>query len=171
MPASEHILALRSKIGHDLLLQPSALCLIRDDAGGVLLLLDAGIEKWTLPGGGIDPMEAPAQAARREAYEETGLIVEIESLAGVFGGPDFLVTYANGDQTAYVAIVFEARAVGGELRPLDGEARELRYFQPEDVILDQMGDGSRTVFETLILNTPERSPFYRLPEGRVDPEA
>lgn len=32
--------------------------------------------RWLTPGGGIDPGESPAEAARRELFEETGLRVE-----------------------------------------------------------------------------------------------
>lgn len=38
---------------------------------------------WTLPGGGIEHGEAPADALRREFLEETGLSVEPEELLGV----------------------------------------------------------------------------------------
>ncbi|MEV0247053.1 NUDIX hydrolase [Nocardia sp. NPDC050712] len=50
-------------------------------AGAVLLLRRApGVflaGRWELPGGGIEPGEAPEQAAIREVAEETGLRIEI----------------------------------------------------------------------------------------------
>jgi 8-oxo-dGTP pyrophosphatase MutT (NUDIX family) len=61
-----------------------------DRVGGRIILLDpvdrvlliherieGGQTHWLTPGGGLEPGETPAQAARREVYEEIGLHVEL----------------------------------------------------------------------------------------------
>jgi 8-oxo-dGTP pyrophosphatase MutT (NUDIX family) len=66
-------------------------------------------------------------------WEETGLVVEPVRILGVYGGPEFHVTYANGDEVSYLMIVFECRVVGGTLRPDRVETLELRYFSQADL--------------------------------------
>jgi len=74
--------------------------------------------------------ESPAAAAVREAREETGADVGPVRLPEVLGGPDYEVTYPNGDRTAYVTAVYEARIISGSLAPGDGELSEVAWFTP-----------------------------------------
>ena len=128
MPASDYVRALRARVGRDLLLLPGASALIFDDAGRVLLQRRGDSGRWSVIGGGVDPGETPAEAAVREAREETGLDVEPARLVGVYATPE--ITYPNGDRCAYVVTAFRCRVVGGTLRPDGDESLELAWFDP-----------------------------------------
>ena len=127
MPISDYVRELREIVGSRPLLLPSATVLIFDDAGRLLIARPVGYTTWVSPGGAVDPGETPAEAGIREAWEETGLHIEITSVFGVFGGPDFRVHYPNGDVADYVMTAYTARVTGGHLEARDGEIAEMRF--------------------------------------------
>ena len=133
MTMSDYIRGLRRKIGHALLHYPSVSVLIFDRDGRVLLVRHHEGNRWSTPGGMVEPGETPADAAVREAWEETGAHVELEALIGVFGGQHYMQTYKNGDRVAWVSSAFRARLVGGELRPDGHETLELGWFLEEEI--------------------------------------
>jgi hypothetical protein len=51
---------------------------------------------------------------------------------GVLGGPDYEVSYPNGDRTAYITAVYEARITHGSPAPGNGELSELAWFTPAE---------------------------------------
>ena len=55
--------------------------------------------------------ESPAETAIREAREEIGAGIRLTKLLDVLGGPDYEVTYPNGDRVAYVTSVYEAEVI------------------------------------------------------------
>ncbi len=57
---------------------------IFDDEDRLLLIRRADDGRWALPGGLIDPAETPAEAAVREAREESGTVAEPVALIGVY---------------------------------------------------------------------------------------
>jgi ADP-ribose pyrophosphatase YjhB (NUDIX family) len=129
-----HIARLRAVIGHELLLLPAVSVLPVDDAGRVLLVRHTGHDDgWGILGGAIEPGESPAAAAVREAREEISAEIELVRLLDVLGGPDYEVTYPNGDRTAYVTAVYEARITQGSLAPGDGELSDIAWFAPGDL--------------------------------------
>jgi len=113
------------------------------ETGGAVLLVriapgyvDAGM--WTLPGGGIEFGEDPADAARREVAEETGIRVRLGELAGIRSevlGPDVTT---KGDRLHNLQIVYHAEAIDGELRDELGNSTDHAEWIPFER-LDAMG--------------------------------
>lgn len=130
---SDYVRRLRGLIGTDTLLMPSVSVLVHDEQDRLLLVRHADSGLWGLVGGAVEIDERPDDAAVRETHEETGLRVEVSRLVTTLGGPKFRVRYSNGDETAYVTIVYEARTIGGEPRPDGDEVLELRWFSREDL--------------------------------------
>lgn len=116
MPMSEYLRALRSKVGHDLLLVPMIATLVFDDDSRVLVVRHAADELWSAPAGMPQPFETPAEAVVRTTLADTGLVVTPSRIVGVFGGMECSATYHDGDQVCFVATAFAARATGGVLR-------------------------------------------------------
>lgn len=128
---SEYLRALRSKVGHDLLMLPAVTAVIREGER-MLLARSAGSTRWSLIGGAVEPGEHPADALRREVREELGMGVRVEGISGVYGGPDLIVEYPNGDRVAYVTTAYVCSLQ--EPPVADGiEIVELGWFTPQEI--------------------------------------
>ncbi len=151
MPISDYLRELRTRIGTTLVLMPSVAALIFDDDGRVLLARHSNGGVWSTPGGAIDPDEGPQDAVVREVWEELGLRVEPTRCLGSFGGPEFRITYANGDVVSYVITAFECRRVGdGEIRPDGDEVLEARYVAAAELRELTLSSWAAVVLPTLM---------------------
>lgn len=65
-----------------------AFAIIFDDRGHVLCVRTTyGEQRWTTPGGRVEPNESPIEALRREVREETGFEIAPGPLIGVYAKP------------------------------------------------------------------------------------
>jgi ADP-ribose pyrophosphatase YjhB (NUDIX family) len=128
MPISPYIRHLRAQVGPMRLLLPSVSVHVFDVAGRLLLVRQRDDGVWSTPGGLIEPDERPADAAVREVWEETGLVMRPERLLGVYGGPECVVRYPNGDEAQYVITAFGGSVIGGAPRPDLHETTAVQYW-------------------------------------------
>jgi ADP-ribose pyrophosphatase YjhB (NUDIX family) len=101
---------------------------IFDEAGRILLIQRADDGRWALPGGACEVGEAAATAAAREVWEETGCVVEIDHLAGVF---DSRLLAEETLHHLYI-FLFNGRVVSGAPR-ITRETQDIRWFADDEI--------------------------------------
>lgn len=115
--------------GHIVYVNPKVIVNVIPERRGRILLMRRAIEPrhgaWTVPGGFMEIDESVEECAAREALEETGAIVRIDGLVGVYSRP-------APAGPGIVSIVLRGRVTGGEIRA-GKEALEVRWFAPEDI--------------------------------------
>lgn len=86
----------------------------------ILLVRERG--RWSLPKGGLEVGELIQDGARRETFEETGLVVELRDLA-------FVVEFQAASWGHHLQFFYTAREVSGELQPCDPDrdVQEARF--------------------------------------------
>lgn len=115
-------------------LRVAAYAVVFDDVRGLLLAHwhEGRRAAWTLPGGGLEEGEDPADAVRREVIEETGYRVEIEALLGIHSRviPVRRRLRPGADVPLHtLRIVYRARVTGGTLRDeVDGSTDRADWF-------------------------------------------
>ena len=130
---SDYIKGLRKLVGHIPLLQLGASVIVEDPEGRILLQKRRDNGCWCTQGGSVELDEVVEDAARRELFEETGLIAGKMELFGVFSGKEMHYVYPNGDEVSNVDIVFLCKDFSGKLKVQESELSELRFFKASEL--------------------------------------
>lgn len=88
---------------------------------------------WGYPGGSVELDEVVEEAAKRELFEETGLIANELKLFGVFSGKDMHYIYPNGDEVSNIDIVYVCSFYLGVLKKQKDEVIDLKFFPLSDL--------------------------------------
>jgi len=113
---------------------------------GKVLLVERAIEPykgyWDIPGGFLDSDEHPADAAKREMLEETGLLVEPTEVL------DFWVDVYGDEEFTTLNICYLARLVGGRTKA-GSDATRIEWFPLDALPRDIAFNWERAALEKL----------------------
>jgi 8-oxo-dGTP diphosphatase len=108
--------------------------LVHRDCGDLLLVRHDGVDKWVLPGDGVEDQESFREAAERELHEEAGIEARYDGLAML----NRVEITCGSCETWGVLPVFAARAetTDPSVQDPDDEISEARWFDPTALPLD-----------------------------------
>jgi len=149
MPIPEFIVEIRKMIGQHEIWLPGVTAVVTRGSGvdqEVLLVRRADNGAWTPITGIPEIGEEPADAAAREALEETGVVVTIDRLASTSAYPG--VVHANGDRASYLDLTFACTYVSGEAHVADDESMDVRWF-PRGAMPEMADSMARRIADAL----------------------
>ena len=145
---------LRKKIGHDLVILVGSGVIVHK-GGKVLLQKRTDDGRWALHGGCKELGETTEETAKRELFEETGLIADELTLLGVFSGEAMRHTYPHGDDVEFVLTFYICDSFHGELNPQPEEVSTLEWFDL-DALPEDLASSDKLALESFIasINNP-----------------
>jgi 8-oxo-dGTP diphosphatase len=92
--------------------------------GQVLMIKSPRYGDWEFPGGQVEESETIPHALEREVFEETGIIVHLKSLVGI---------YSNTRRLSIVNLDFICEYMSGELRT-SAESSQVEWVDREEAL-------------------------------------
>lgn len=127
-----YISEMRKFIGNETLLTVGCGVIIEENER-ILLQHRTDEDNWCIPGGVMEIGETFEITAKRETFEETGLIVTGLELFGLYSGEKCFVQYPNKDKVFSVQIIFKTNNYSGELKQEGIESREHKFFSKTEL--------------------------------------
>ncbi|MFD1020873.1 NUDIX hydrolase [Thalassobacillus hwangdonensis] len=123
-----YIKELRKLVGTRPLLMTGACVIVVNGKEQILLQQRADNFCWGLPGGSLELGESLQEVAKRELYEETGLVANKFELFNVYSGRRFYYKYPHGDEVYNVVTAYVCCDFSGRLKKEDKEVEALDFF-------------------------------------------
>lgn len=146
---SDYIMDLRKIVGHRTLIQCGASIIVINDKKQLLLGKRADNHLWGYSGGSVEIDEKVEDAARRELFEEFGLVADRIDFFMVNSGPESHYVYPNGDEVSNIELIYICKEYHGQLKARQGEIEEARFFDIREIKPDMISPPIRKVFERL----------------------
>lgn len=116
---------------------------------------------WTLPGGGVEHGEDPADTALRELTEETGYTGRLVRLLGIHSARHEYPRENGVEDQHALRIIYEADLIGGELcNEVDGTTDMAGWF-PLDAVEDLVRVGLVDIGLAMHFAGPDLTPGWR----------
>lgn len=143
---------LRQLVGHQpLILNGSLVIFLNEDNQVLLQERKSPLGYWGLIGGLMELGESTEEAARREVFEETGMILPSVELFNVFSGRDFFVRVAeNGDEFYVVTTVYLAKDFSGEPVVNDNESLSFNWFKFDEIPYAKIVKAQRLILKEMV---------------------
>ena len=145
-----YIAEMRKIVGHKTIIQCAASIICVDKDGRILLGKRSDNKKWGYSGGAVEIDEYVEDCAKRELFEEMGLVAEELEFFLVNSGPEAHYIYPNGDEVSNFEVIYLCRKWHGEPKSLDGEMLDLRFFACDEIDLSEISPPIRRVVEKYI---------------------
>ena len=123
-----YIRQMRRQVGHAPLYMTGCSVLLVNEKGELLLQRRRDNGCWAPPGGAMEMGETAETAARRELWEEAGVVAGEMRLMGVYTGEDRYIYYPNGDVCYCTLVCFLCTDYVGDPMQDTDEAAEHRFF-------------------------------------------
>ncbi|MEZ7171039.1 NUDIX hydrolase [Sporosarcina sp. OR05] len=141
----EYYKYLRQYVGHQPIILPGSVVIMINEKKEVLLQKRRD-GYWGLPGGLMDLGESFEEVAKREVFEETGLVVGNLKLLSVNSGADCYLKVANGDELYSATAIFYTEDIRGDLVINYEESEGMEYF-PLNQLPEQLIDNDKRSIE------------------------
>lgn len=123
-----YIMDLRKMVGSRPLIMVGACVILINKNQEILLQLRSDNNCWGLAGGSLEMGETLEQVAKRELFEETGLVANNLKLFNVFSGETFFYKYPHGDEVYNVVTAYICNDYYGDLVVDESEVQALSFF-------------------------------------------